>query len=76
MGSGALSKLLGAGGGGFMLFYAHQDKHARLDNAMAKLDAYPFNLNWKKKVQKLYMLKVAFYICFDYDYFCFHLIIN
>ena len=54
MGSGALGgKLLGAGGGGFMLFYAHQDKHARLDNAMAKLDAYPFEFKLEEEGSKI-----------------------
>ena len=59
MGSGARGgKLLGAGGGGFMLFYADQDKHASLDNAMAKLDAFPFEFKLEEEGSKLSMLKV------------------
>ncbi len=54
MNSGALGgKLLGAGGGGFMLFYADKDKHASLDNAMAKLDAYPFEFKMEEEGSKI-----------------------
>lgn len=39
-------KLLGAGGGGFMLFYADEDKHQALDEKMKALDAefFPFEM--------------------------------
>ncbi len=42
--SGALGgKLLGAGGGGFLLFYCEKDKQATLKNALNKLMVVPFN---------------------------------
>jgi D-glycero-alpha-D-manno-heptose-7-phosphate kinase len=41
--NGALGgKLLGAGGGGFMLFYCAQDKQAQLTNALSKLRRFKF----------------------------------
>ncbi|MDC3217421.1 GHMP kinase [Schleiferiaceae bacterium] len=44
--AGALGgKLLGAGGGGFMLFYAPTTAHASLDEAMKKIEAEPFDFN-------------------------------
>ncbi len=46
-------KLLGAGGGGFMLFYADQDKHASLDAAMADLDAFPFEFKMEEEGSKI-----------------------
>lgn len=43
MKNGALGgKLLGAGGGGFMLFYCPQEKQAKLDEALAKIRRFPF----------------------------------
>ncbi len=54
MNSGARGgKLLGAGGGGFMLFYADQDKHASLDAAMADLDAFPFEFKMEEEGSKI-----------------------
>ncbi|HAK70129.1 MAG TPA: GHMP kinase, partial [Cryomorphaceae bacterium] len=44
--AGALGgKLLGAGGGGFMLFYVPVHKQFAVDEAMQTLDAEPFNFN-------------------------------
>jgi len=41
--AGALGgKLLGAGGGGFMLFYVPEKNHTAVDQAMLDLDAEPF----------------------------------
>src|SRR5438445_640197 len=37
-------KLLGAGGGGFLLFYAHEDRHAALEQALQPLRRVPFGL--------------------------------
>ncbi|MDG1253315.1 MAG: GHMP kinase [Schleiferiaceae bacterium] len=37
-------KLLGAGGGGFMLFVAHPGQHAALDHALSSLRPFPFSL--------------------------------
>lgn len=43
--AGALGgKLLGAGGGGFFLFYALPDKHSSVRNALSNLEEFPFNL--------------------------------
>ena len=43
--AGALGgKLLGAGGGGFFLFYAHPDKHDAIREALGNLQEFPFNL--------------------------------
>ncbi len=36
-------KLLGAGGGGFLLFYAHRDKHAAIRRALPELIHRPFH---------------------------------
>ena len=42
--SGALGgKLLGAGGGGFLLFYVNQDKQAAVRKALSNLMEVPFN---------------------------------
>ena len=42
--AGALGgKLLGAGGGGFLLFYCEKEKQASLIKAMEKLMVVPFN---------------------------------
>ena len=42
--AGALGgKLLGAGGGGFMLFYAEKDKQEKIKEALSKLLYVPFN---------------------------------
>ena len=42
--AGALGgKLLGAGGGGFMLFYAEKDKQEKVKEALSKLLYVPFN---------------------------------
>lgn len=44
MKNGALGgKLLGAGGGGFMLFYCPQEKQAQLDEALKKVRRFNFN---------------------------------
>jgi D-glycero-alpha-D-manno-heptose-7-phosphate kinase len=44
MKAGALGgKLLGAGGGGFMLFVARPEDHAALDAALSDLRLFPFN---------------------------------
>ena len=51
---GALGgKLLGAGGGGFMLFYAPQEVHASLDGAMHSVGATPFEFNMETEGSKL-----------------------
>ena len=51
---GALGgKLLGAGGGGFMLFYAPQEVHASLDGAMQSVGATPFEFNMETEGSKL-----------------------
>jgi D-glycero-alpha-D-manno-heptose-7-phosphate kinase len=43
--SGALGgKLLGAGGGGFFLFYARPEKHDDIRSALNHLQEFPFNL--------------------------------
>jgi D-glycero-alpha-D-manno-heptose-7-phosphate kinase len=43
--AGALGgKLLGAGGGGFLLFYAHEDRHEALEAALQPLRRVPFAL--------------------------------
>jgi D-glycero-alpha-D-manno-heptose-7-phosphate kinase len=43
--AGALGgKLLGAGGGGFFLFYAPPETHDRIRLALSKLQEFPFNL--------------------------------
>jgi D-glycero-alpha-D-manno-heptose-7-phosphate kinase len=42
--AGALGgKLLGAGGGGFLLFYCEKEKQASLKNALERLMIVPFN---------------------------------
>ena len=42
-GSGAIGgKLLGAGGGGFLLLYAHPDRHPAIVSALAELSPVPF----------------------------------
>jgi len=52
--AGALGgKLLGAGGGGFMLFYAPQEVHASLDGAMQSVGATPFEFNMETEGSKL-----------------------
>jgi D-glycero-alpha-D-manno-heptose-7-phosphate kinase len=52
--AGALGgKLLGAGGGGFMLFYAPQEVHASLDGAMHSVGATPFEFNMETEGSKL-----------------------
>jgi D-glycero-alpha-D-manno-heptose-7-phosphate kinase len=46
--NGALGgKLLGAGGGGFMLFYCKKDKQAQLINALSKLRRFHFSFENK-----------------------------
>ncbi len=43
--AGALGgKLLGAGGGGFFLLYAHPEKHDAIRTALGSLQEFPFNL--------------------------------
>ncbi len=45
MAAGALGgKLLGAGGGGFLLFYAPSEKHQAIASALPELRKIPFNL--------------------------------
>ena len=52
--AGALGgKLLGAGGGGFMLFYAPVTSHGSLDQAMKDIDAEPFNFNMETEGSKI-----------------------
>ena len=46
-------KLLGAGGGGFMLFYANADKHESLDDAMISLGASPFKFRMEEEGSKI-----------------------
>jgi D-glycero-alpha-D-manno-heptose-7-phosphate kinase len=38
-------KLLGAGGGGFLVFYAPREKHADIQKALPELQAIPFHLS-------------------------------
>ena len=52
--AGALGgKLLGAGGGGFMLFYAPAAAHALLDETMKKIEAEPFHFNMETEGSKI-----------------------
>lgn len=52
--AGALGgKLLGAGGGGFMLFYAPENVHSALDAAMHSVGATPFDFNMETEGSKL-----------------------
>ena len=52
--AGALGgKLLGAGGGGFMPFYAPTAAHVSLDEAMKKIDAEPFDFNMETEGSKI-----------------------
>ena len=52
--AGALGgKLLGAGGGGFMLFYASVESHGSLDQAMKDIDAEPFSFNMETEGSKI-----------------------
>jgi D-glycero-alpha-D-manno-heptose-7-phosphate kinase len=52
--AGALGgKLLGAGGGGFMLFYAPVTSHGSLDQAMKDIDAEPFSFNMETEGSKI-----------------------
>ena len=52
--AGALGgKLLGAGGGGFMLFYVDQKNHASVDQAMMAMDADPFEFNMESDGSKI-----------------------
>lgn len=52
--AGALGgKLLGAGGGGFMLFYAPAEVHVALDQAMAEVGATPFEFSMETEGSKL-----------------------
>ena len=46
-------KLLGAGGGGFMLFYVDSDKHSAVDQAMASLGATPFEFKMETDGSKI-----------------------
>ncbi|MFM6998955.1 MAG: GHMP kinase [Bacteroidota bacterium] len=46
--AGALGgKLLGAGGGGFMLFVARPEDHTQLDNALSDLRPFPFQWDFE-----------------------------
>ncbi len=38
-------KLLGAGGGGFLMFYAHEDRHEAIERALQPLRRVPFQLD-------------------------------
>ena len=52
--AGALGgKLLGAGGGGFMLFYTPTAAHASLNQAMKKINAEPFDFNMETEGSKI-----------------------
>jgi len=52
--AGALGgKLLGAGGGGFMLFYIPSDRHHDVDEAMISLDAEPFEFSMETNGSKV-----------------------
>ena len=52
--AGALGgKLLGAGGGGFMLFYAPADVHEALDSAMNSVGATPFEFSMETEGSQL-----------------------
>ena len=52
--AGALGgKLLGAGGGGFMLFYAPEEVHEALDLAMEGVGATPFEFSMETEGSKL-----------------------
>jgi D-glycero-alpha-D-manno-heptose-7-phosphate kinase len=54
MSAGALGgKLLGAGGGGFMLFYVPEDFHTQVDRAMASVNAVPFEFNMEQEGSKI-----------------------
>jgi D-glycero-alpha-D-manno-heptose-7-phosphate kinase len=45
LGAGALGgKLLGAGGGGFLLFYAPPEKHDAITSALSDLRCIPFSM--------------------------------
>jgi D-glycero-alpha-D-manno-heptose-7-phosphate kinase len=45
LGAGALGgKLLGAGGGGFLLFYAPPEKHDAIASALSDLRRIPFSM--------------------------------
>jgi D-glycero-alpha-D-manno-heptose-7-phosphate kinase len=44
-------KLLGAGGGGFMLFYCKPDRQPRLNNALQKLR--PFDFSFEQEGSKV-----------------------
>ncbi len=47
MKAGALGgKLLGAGGGGFVLFYANEDRHEAVKKALGDLLCIPFGFDW------------------------------
>lgn len=46
-------KLLGAGGGGFMLFYVDGENHTSVDAAMAKLEATPFEFKMETEGSKI-----------------------
>ena len=51
MRAGALGgKLLGAGGGGFLLFYVKEENHQRVRNALADLKEMPFKFDNKGTV--------------------------
>lgn len=52
--AGALGgKLLGAGGGGFMLFYVPAESQSSVDEAMANLEAVPFEFNMETDGSKV-----------------------
>ena len=40
-------KLLGAGGGGFLLFYVNEEHRENVENALSDLRKFDFNFDWQ-----------------------------
>lgn len=40
-------KILGAGGGGFLLFYASHERHEAIERALSELRRIPFSFDWE-----------------------------